>query len=212
MSGLERHSALKDRAPLASGDGAAALKETPFEGKVILRGDRERVASAVSGVLGCELPAQVHETAIGSRSMVQWLGPDEWLIITSPGDEAQLLGDVERALAGQHAQVVDVTDYYTTIELSGSRARDMLMKISTIDFHPRSFRSGMCVCSNFGRTVAYARQTQDDGGPGGPAFDLIVRISMADYLWCLLAEAGFEWGLPRQEPRGKVKLHLPHFE
>jgi sarcosine oxidase, subunit gamma len=83
----------------------------------------------------------------------------------------------------------------------------VLMKVATIDFHPRAFRPGMAVTTNFGRTVAWARLS------GESTFDIIVRISMADYLWCLLAEAGREWGLPPQTPKGgDVKLHLPHLE
>ena len=42
-----------------------------------------------------------------------------------------------------------------------------------------------------------------------PEFDLIIRRSHADYLWCLLALAGYEYGLPEQKPEGHVKLAAP---
>jgi hypothetical protein len=42
-----------------------------------------------------------------------------------------------------------------------------------------------------------------------PDFDLIIRRSHADYLWCLLALAGREFGLPEQKPEGRVKLATP---
>ena len=207
MSGLTRRSALAHRAALEAPGGAAVLRERPFEGKLILRGALTVVGDPVAGVLGVTLPAKVYQTAVSARANVQWLSPDEWLIVTPPGAETALAADLAAALGGKHAQVVDVSDYYTTIELLGARAREMLMKIATVDFDPRAYKPGMCVATNFGRTVAWARQTGEDG------YDLIVRISMADYLWCLLAEAGHEWGLPAQEPKGgKVKLHLPHLE
>jgi sarcosine oxidase subunit gamma len=206
-------SALAHRQPLQAPNGVAALAEKPHEGKLILRGQTATIGGAVQGVLGVPLPAQVFGTHSSSRGTVQWLSPDEWLIITAPGAEAALAADLGKALAGWHAQVVDVSDYYTSIVLSGVKARAMLMKVATIDFHPKAFKVGQGVSLLLGRANPWLRQTRDDAEPGGPAFDIIIRISMADYLWCLLAEAGHEWGLPLLEPKGsKVKLHLPHFE
>jgi sarcosine oxidase, subunit gamma len=210
MIPLKRQSALAHRTPL-NGDGAAII-EKPFEGKLILRGDAARIGAATANVLGAHLPGRVHETATGPRGTAQWLGPDEWLLIGAPGTETALTRDLGQALAGQHHQIADVTEYYTAIELSGAHAREMLMKIATVDLHPRAFKAGMGLTANLGRATPFLRQTADDSGPRGATFDIVVRISMADYMWCLLAEAGHEWGLPEQSPKGQVKLHLPHFE
>jgi sarcosine oxidase, subunit gamma len=210
MIPLHRHSALAHRGPLRA--EGVAISEKPFEGKLILRGDLARIGAAVSQVLGAGLPGKVHETASGARGTAQWLGPDEWLLVTGPGAENALADDLDKVLSGLHYQVANVTDYYTTIELSGAHARRMLMKIMTVDMHPRAFKSGMGLTGNLGRATPFLRQTRNDDAPGGPAFDIVIRISMADYLWCLLAEAGHEFGLPGQSPKGQVKLHLPHFE
>ena len=35
---------------------------------------------------------------------------------------------------------------------------------------------------------------------GEETFSLFVRWSMADYLWCTVADAGREWGMPEQVP------------
>jgi heterotetrameric sarcosine oxidase gamma subunit len=201
---LQRRSALSHRSIL-SGDGAAIV-EKPFEGKLILRGDLARIGAGTAQVLAVGLPDKVHGTSTGARATAQWLGPDEWLLITAAGAESALAADLGKALASQHHQLADVTDYYTTLELSGAHAREMLMKVATVDFHPRAFKPGMGVTCNVGRANPVLRQTRED------AFDILIRISMADYLWCLLAEAGHEWGLPGQSPKGQVKLHLPHFE
>ena len=207
MIALTRRSALAHRAPLATPDGTAGLKEVPFEGKLILRGSLAKIGGALTGVLGTALPGKVMETSTGPRAVAQWLSPDEWLLVTAPGAEAALIRDLEAALAGIHAQVVDVSDYYTTIALSGGHAREMLMKIATVDFDARVFKAGMGVTTNLGRTNPWLRATSDN------SFAIIIRISMADYLWCLLAEAGHEWGLPDVAPKGSgVTLHLPHFE
>ena len=212
MTALQRRSALAHRVPLGGGNSAAAIAEKPFEGKLILRGDITRIGRHAAKVLLAPLPGKVLETAEGPRATAQWLGPDEWLLVTAPGAETSLAGDLADALTGQHHQLADLTDYYTTIGLNGTAARDMLMKVATVDFHPRAFKRGMGVTTNLGRATPFLRQTRDDAEPGGPGFAIIVRISMADYLWCLLAEAGREWGLPEQHPKGQVKLHLPHFE
>ena len=209
MIAMQRRSALAHRSPLKA-DGASIV-EKPFDGKLILRGDLARSGAGVAQVLGADFPGKVYETSTGPRAVAQWLSPDEWLLVTAPGAEGALAKDLASALASQHHQVADVTDYYTTIELSGAHARDMLMKIATVDFHPRAFKTGMGVTTNLGRATPFLRQTGDDV-PSGPAFDIVIRISMADYLWCLLAEAGHEFGLPEQSPKGQVKLHLPHFD
>jgi heterotetrameric sarcosine oxidase gamma subunit len=101
---------------------------------------------------------------------------------------------------------VDVSDYYTIIEVAGDQARELLMKLTTLDLHPRAFRPGMVTGSMFGRTQATIWQPPRAGGAGGdddggePTFRLFIRWSMADYLWCALADAGREWGVPEQIP------------
>ena len=88
----------------------------------------------------------------------------------------------------------------TAIDLAGPKARGMLMKLTTLDMDRSAFTEGEVAGSNFGAAQATLWQTASDEEKGGPVFRLFVRRSMADYLWCLLAEAGFEWGMPRQAP------------
>ena len=80
------------------------------------------------------------------------------------------------------------------------------MKLTTLDLHPRAFKTGMVAGSMFGRTQATLWQATDDAEEGGPLFRLIVRWSMADYLWCLIADAAREWGAPDQSPVGGETL------
>ena len=94
------------------------------------------------------------------------------------------------------------------IEVSGPKARAALMKLTTLDLHPRAFKAAMAAGSMFGRTHATLWQVADDATEGGPLFRLIVRWSMADYLWCLVADAGREWGMPEQLPVGGEKLTI----
>ena len=86
------------------------------------------------------------------------------------------------------------------------------MKLATLDLHPKAFKAGMGVACLIGRCNPWLRQTREDTAEGGPAFEMTIRLSMADYLWCLLSEAGEEWGLAAPAPKGQVRQHLPHFE
>ncbi len=205
MTPARRISALAHRKPIAVA-GAASLGEVAFLGKLVLRSDPARIAKAVEGLIGAPLPSTVRATSKGARATAVWTGPDEWWLLTAPGTEAALAGDLGKALAGIHHQVADVTDYYTTIALEGPRTREMLMTLATVDLHPRAFKPGEAVLTNLGRANPLLICTAAD------AFEIQIRISMADYLWCSLLEAGHEWGLPEERPKGEVKLHLPHFE
>lgn len=205
MTTTRRTSALAHRKPVEH-KGVARIGESPFLGKLILRGRPERIGKAVEGVIGVSLPLAVKGTAKGASALAIWTAPDEWWLMAAAGAEGKLAADLASALKGVHAQVADVTDYYTTIRLEGPRAREMLMTLSTVDLHPRKLLEGEAVLSNLGRANPLLVCM------GADAFDIHIRISMADYLWCSLLEAGHEWGLPEEKPKGEVKLHLPHFE
>ena len=93
------------------------------------------------------------------------------------------------ALAGTHHQLVDVSDYYTVIELAGREGARALMKLTTLDVHPRAFRAGMVTGSVFGRANATIWQCIDDaaeGGPVVPALHPLVdgRLSLVPHRRC----------------------------
>jgi len=130
-----------------------------------------------------------------------WLGPDEWMLVTEPGSEEALFDQLKDALSETHCQLVDVSDQLTNIELSGARAREILMKLTTLDLHPRQIGPGDVAGTTFGSVTATLFVTDDVKKHETQRFQLIVRRSVADYMWCLLAEAGREFGLPEQQPR-----------
>ena len=195
-----RRSPLFHRRPIEGDDGAIRMAERPFLGKLILRADPALVMDLIHGSVGSKLPLDaLTSTTVGDTSIL-WLGPDEWMIVTSPEETAPRFAATRAALAQVHHQLVDVGDYYTIIELCGPRAREALMKLTTLDLHPRAFKTGMVAGSVFAHANAWVWQTIGDEVEGGPIFQLIIRWSMADYLWCSLAEAGREWGVPREMP------------
>ena len=205
MTGPVRRSPLAHREAVEAPDGLLTLAERPFDAKVVLRVDPSVAGDKVVEALGLEWPAPVRFTAADDVRMA-WQSPDEFLLIGREGAELDLHRKLSEALAGVHHQAVDVTDYHTTIAIAGPKARELLMKLSTFDFHPRSFAAGQVVGTTFGHAQGWLMQTVADDAEDGPAFDLIVRWSMADYLFCLLAQAGREWGMPAQTPVGGEKL------
>lgn len=179
---------------------AARISERPFDGKLVLRGDAGSIGAPTRKALGLDLPIEPCTVSRGDDLAVLWIGPDEWWIVTAEGAATALEQKLGKHLAGTHHQIVDVSDYYTTIAIAGPRTRDMLIKLTTLDVHPRSFPAGHVAGSMFGRTQATIWHVGPDED-WGEEFRLVVRRSTADYLWCLLAEAGREFGLPEQTPR-----------
>jgi sarcosine oxidase subunit gamma len=201
----QRRSPLDHRPPVAGEGGALTIVEQPFVDKLILRCAPDMAAGPVREILGLDLPGALASTR-SDKAAALWLGPDEWMLIAADGDRS-LSAVLVDALHGAHHQLVDVGDYYAVIEARGRRAREALMKLSTLDLHSRAFGVGAVAGSVFGRANALLWLREDTSGT--PAFWLFIRWSIADYLWCLLADAGREWGVPQQVPRGGERLALP---
>jgi len=166
------------------------IAERPFVGKLTLRGnpDDTGFAAAVGSVLGAALPTEPNTVAETGVCQISWVGPDEWLIYTADGAQGPLRERLQSALEGVHAAVVDVSDYYTIIRISGARARDVLAKGCPLDLHPRVFGPGRCAGSLFLKAAIRLIQIDDT-----PVYDLQVRWTFADYLFQHLIRGAEEW-------------------
>lgn len=200
-----RRSPLEHRLPISSNDGRTALLERKFTGKLIMRGEAGQISPLIEAAIGAALPVAPCTSAVSATFTILWLGPSEWMLLTPENDEGATAEKLQFALGGVPHQITDVTDHYTIIRLSGERSRDMLMKLTTLDTHPARFPSGAAKGSMFGRVPATLHLTADSPD----CFDLVIRRSHADYLWRLLALAGYEYGFPEQEAAGRVKLATP---
>lgn len=200
-----RRSPLSHRQAIAAADGALRMQELPYLGKLVLRGSIDALDAAVE-VLGAALPGEPLSSANWAEGAALWLGPDEWMLVGGEAAMMQAGRRLQDALGGTHHQLVDVSDYYTVIGLAGGPAWQALAKATTLDLHPRAFPSGMVAGGTFGHAQATIwRPTDEDEGP---EFRLIVRWSMADYLWCLVADCGREWGLPAEKPVAGERLTI----
>ena len=193
-SGARRESPLTGWPAEASGQSSLQIGERPFQGHVNLRGDagNDIFLKAVEGVLGCSLPVTPNTVAENANHMVLWLGPDEWLIVTTPDGESAIAASLEAALGDMHSSVTDVTGGQTIIRLSGSKARDLLAKGCPLDLHPRVFGPGRCAQTLVAKAMVTIVHVDD-----APTFDLVIRRSFADYLRAWLQDAAMEFGLER---------------
>ena len=209
MTDDRARSALAHRAPLAAGD-ALRLAERPNDGVVVLRGEPEVIAGPVGETTGLLLPRTCRGTVATPALAALWLAPDEWLLVTAGVDAAAVLaGELTAALAGRHHQAVDVSDYYTALELRGSALRSCLAKVVGLDLHPRAWRRDEVLGTHLAKAVVQLWLVADEADAAGPTARVIVRRSLADHVWCVIAAAGREWDLPAARPVGRVPLHIP---
>ncbi len=166
------------------------LREKKFLGHLTLRGNAHDPAfvSGVQQALGLELPVALTVVASGETSL-QWMGPDEWLLIVPSGEELAAEQKLREALDGQHIQVVNVSGGQTLLELSGPRVREVLMKSTSYDVHPNNFPVGKAVGTVFAKSQLVIRRTGED------TWELLVRRSFSDYWWLWLQDACAEHGL-----------------
>ncbi|CAG8869576.1 Sarcosine oxidase subunit gamma [Pseudomonas fluorescens] len=166
------------------------LREKKFLGHLTLRGNGHDAAfaSGVHKALGLELPVALTVVANGGTSL-QWVGPDEWLLIVPGGQEFEVEQKLRAALEGQHIQVVNVSGGQSLLELRGPNVREVLMKSTSYDVHPNNFPVGKAVGTVFAKSQLVIRRTAED------TWELVIRRSFSDYWWMWLQDASAEYGL-----------------
>lgn len=171
-------------------NAGVTLRERKFLGHLTLRGNGHDPAFAggVHKALGLELPVALTVVANGDLSL-QWVGPDEWLLIVPGGQEVAIEQKLRAALEGQHIQVVNVSGGQSLLELRGPNVRDVLMKSTSYDVHPNNFPVGKAVGTVFAKSQLVIRRTAED------TWELVIHRSFSDYWWMWLQDASAEYGL-----------------
>ena len=166
------------------------LEEVAFLTQLNLRLDVDGPAlAAVEGVLRQELPVRPGTvTRAGDRTLL-WLGPDEWLLVAPPGEQAQLQSALRAALASAGGVVVDLSAHRTTIDVRGRLARDLLAKGCSLDLHPSVFTADRCAQALLARAPVILLSHKD-----GTDLRLLVRSSFAGYVADWLLDACVEYG------------------
>ncbi|HDS1817525.1 sarcosine oxidase subunit gamma [Pseudomonas putida] len=171
-------------------NAGVTLREKKLLGHLTLRGDghNPEFAAGVHKALGLELPVALTVVANSDMSL-QWMGPDEWLLIVPGGQEFAVEQKLRAALEGQHIQVVNVSGGQSLLELRGPNVREVLMKSTSYDVHPNNFPVGKAVGTVFAKSQLVIRRTAED------TWELVIRRSFADYWWLWLQDASAEFGL-----------------
>ena len=172
------HAGLEQLAGKGPASAGVTVREKKLLGHLTLRGDAKDPAFAggVHKALGLELPVALTLVAAGDTSL-QWLAPDEWLLIVPSGSEFAVEQKLREALDGQHISIVNVSGGQTLLELSGPKVREVLMKSTSYDVHPSNFPVGKAVGTHFAKS------------------QLVIRRSFSDYFWLWLQDASAEYGL-----------------
>lgn len=178
----------------AEAEYAVVVKERRGCAFLNLRGSAEDklFCAAVANVLGIELPTTPGHYHSNDDSCIYWLGPDEWLLVSSSQEAGDLEIQLRADMAG-HISVVDVSGGYTSINLRGvAHALDTLLKKSCVydvaGWPDASSRTGRCAQTTFAKASAVVSNKFDG------SYEIIIRRSFADYLGRWLLDAGEEFG------------------
>lgn len=166
--------------------GRLTLIELEPPAAVNLRGSGGDAAflRAAGAALGCKLPTTPNSVETAAERSIIWLGPDEWLILGSPGIEAAVTDELEAALEGQHVSVVNVSGNRALFRLSGDGALETLQKGCSLDLHPGVFVPGQAAQTQLARAQVLLIQRD-----GTPTYDILPRRSFAHYLRAWLEDA-----------------------
>ncbi len=166
-----------------------------------LRGDPtdKKFVSKANEILRQDLPLAPNTTSAG-LSMIYWLGPDEWLIVTPAEVRPTLPTLLDDALQGMHVSMNVLTGGQVAMRISGEHAAALLAKGCTLDLHPKTFSAGQCAQTVLAKAGILLSNVDDIS-----TFDVIVRRSFAEYLAVWLERAGTEFGIQFTYSQGHGK-------
>ncbi|HYB09923.1 MAG TPA: sarcosine oxidase subunit gamma family protein [Alphaproteobacteria bacterium] len=147
----------------------------------------DAVAARVSATLDLKLPREPNRATVSGEHAALWTGPGRFWIVGP--DEADLEVALARALDGVGAAITGLGHSRTVIRLTGQRVRDLLGKGCGLDFHPRTFRAGAALQSNYEK-IGVLLHALDDA----PTVDLFVYRGFAFSLWNHLVDGALEFG------------------
>ena len=148
-------------------------RERPLLGQVSVRTRRD-LRRLVLGAAGS------HAARRRDPERVLRLGPDEWLVLTSPAERQMRLSSLP-----EFGVVTDVSAQRTTISLTGPRVRDLLARGCAIDLDPSVAPVGSSYSTLLAQTGVIIVVERDE-------ILLVVRSSFASYLARWLEDAALD--------------------
>jgi len=174
--------------------GLVTVTESPPTGMILLRGDlsSNAVVSAVRHVSGLAMPGPLQARLDGELGLL-WMAPDELLILLPHGSVAEALASLTRALADDHALIVDLSDARSVFTLTGPDVRDVVAKLSPIDVGEAAFSPGTFRRTRFAQVAAGVWMQDPE------RVSIICFRSVAQYMFDLLRIA--------TDPDARVDYH-----
>ncbi len=161
-------------------DGPISLEELPWCGKIILRGNPQnrQLIKNVESVFGLKLPVESNTCIQDKTHQIFWLGPNEWIVYCELAETQNKIASLKSALSELHSAIVDVSDYYTILRLSGPESTRLITKACPLDLHPDKFPKGSCTQTRFGHAGILLHKFSDT-----PGYDIQIRWSYTEYVW-----------------------------
>jgi methylglutamate dehydrogenase subunit D len=145
------------------------------------RSGLDKLIRQVGERFGIDLPMGPKRVAVGPVAFVG-VGPDKWLALREQ-DAGELARELAEALGGL-ASIVDQSDAFAVVRISGPNAREALQRALPIDLHPCAFRPDEAVVTSMVHLGVTLWQ------PERGSFELAVPRSYArDLAHTLLASA-----------------------
>ena len=173
----------------AKSQGFVTVEEVGPIGMITLRGDlaSATLAAAVKAAVGVGVPAQRRIEMAGDKGAA-WMSPDELLLVLPYGEVPATVTALETALAGEHAMAVDVSDARATFRIRGAKAREVMAKLSPVDFAPDRFGPGELRRTRAAQVAAAVWMS------GEAEFSLVCFRSVAQYVFDLLSVSATDGG------------------
>jgi len=155
-----------------------SMNEKQFLGKIALFGEGDLFFEKISNKLNISLPTSPNTTAYNDKITALWLSQKEWLIVVSASTDAEEVTSLQNHISDIHALALDVSDRWTTINVSGKKAVEVLSKGTAIDLDISVFGSGACAQTALWTVNVIIYRIDEK-----PTFDIFVDSTMARFLW-----------------------------
>jgi heterotetrameric sarcosine oxidase gamma subunit len=154
------------------------------------RGRWAETAAAAHRFYGVEPPARP-AAAFGKNVTLVWSGADQFLVLSQANHWRV---DAVRSALNGVASISWQSDGRCLVRLSGSRVRDALAKISSLDLHAEAFPVGEAAATSIDHT-AVSLWRERDAGDGNAVFSLLMFTSFAESIWHAIQGAAAEYGV-----------------
>ncbi len=185
------HFAVRERAGLFDLTSFAKFSVQGAEAAAVLD---ELSAGPVNGEVGQSVYTQWLNDAGGIEAdlTVSRRGPEEFWVIGGAGTRRRDLDTLQRAVAGRHASVTDVTSAYACLAVMGPNSRDVLSALTSTDLSDDAFPFATNREIELADAVVWANRMSYVGELG---WELYVPSEFAVHLWDELRTVGASHGM-----------------